>query len=185
MRERRDVPAGREAALRRPLHLRLHHRIQGQQGFQSGQLEVLRFRDWNRFRNQIFSNFQKLLIPIPIPAKFSIFVLYRNRFRVQWAIHQSAFVSFRPNGPMGASYLILWANGLFSFRQNEMNADWWIAYWIRFRVLESIPKSDIYHGYGSDSNSDSSKKRNHNASSPSRVTLMSWVIFFTQVTFSD
>ena len=35
-------------------------------------------------------------------------------------------------------------------------------YWNRFRVLESIPKSDIYHDYNSDS--DSSKKRNHNTS---------------------
>ena len=34
-----------------------------------------------------------------------------------------AFISFRPNGPMGASYLIIWANGSFSFSQNEMNAD--------------------------------------------------------------
>ena len=39
------------------------------------------------------------------------------------AIHQSAFVSFPPNGPMGASYLIIWANGSFSFSQNETNAD--------------------------------------------------------------
>ena len=92
MRERRDVPAGREAALRRPLHLRLHHRIQGQQGFQSGQLEVLRFRDWNRFRNRIF-------IIYPIPAKIDFCT-----------------------------------------------------------VLESIPKSDIFHFY----DSDSSKKRKHN-----------------------
>ena len=29
-------------------------------------VEVLLFRDWNRFRNRIFSIFQKLMIPIPI-----------------------------------------------------------------------------------------------------------------------
>ena len=29
---------------------------------------------------------------------------------------------------MGASYLIIWANGSFSFSQNKTKPDWWIAY---------------------------------------------------------
>ena len=36
-----------------------------------------------------------------------------GRGRHLQAIHQSAFVLFRPNGPMGASDLIIWANGSF------------------------------------------------------------------------
>ena len=36
---------------------------------------------------------------------------------------------------MGASYLIIWANGSFSFSQNETNDDWWIAYRFTIPVL--------------------------------------------------
>ena len=36
------------------------------------QLEVLRFRDWNRNRNRIFIIFQELMIPIPIPIPAKI-----------------------------------------------------------------------------------------------------------------
>ena len=35
-------------------------------------LEVLWFRDWNRFRNWIFIIFQKLVIPVPIPVQGKI-----------------------------------------------------------------------------------------------------------------
>ena len=42
-------------------------------------------------------------------------------------------------------------------------------------VLESIPKSDIYHGY--DSDSDSSKKLNHNSSSAKSNKLRNVLVF--------
>ena len=49
----------------------------------------------------------------------------------------------------------------FQFQQKLI----FVLHWNRFRVLESIPKSDVYHGYDSDSDSDSNEKRNHTTSS--------------------
>ena len=46
--------------------------------------------------------------------------------------------------------------------------DFFLLYWNRFRVLESIPKSDIYHCFDSDSNSDS---RKNGIITPLSVTL--------------
>ena len=39
-------------------------------------------------------------------------------------VHQSSYVLFWPNGPMGASDLIKWSNLNFSLGQNETDADW-------------------------------------------------------------
>ena len=66
-------------------------------------------------------------------------------FGVLLHVHQSSYVLFWPNGPIGDSDLIKLANGSVSFGQNKTDNDWWTRYclWLNSCVLFQFTFSSL------------------------------------------